>query len=454
MSEDWRDWWRSRSQPGNFAHPASSASGDGTGSFSSPQPGSYPASARVPDPDSAAGHNLSWHDIARFDIEERGSAVYEAYRIALHEAPRAIFAATGYELYEMLRGIIPGVLGSLMVVAIPAAGLGLAFGLLAAPAGPEVAIPLAGVGAEAGFALGAWILEQLGLAFLVGYISSSLVEAGTVATTATKQAWNSVDHPRLKRELIRRAGWQLAFALGIFWRGALQGMAAFLMAKGPDAAASRVPELVERLRVSKLGALLAAWVEQEPNWRSLINNELPKADAIPEGRGVGGVADPAKTIVAPESSATMRPRDTDVAAEGTEPGEAAETTKTQPRARRNGHLAGLQHPKTGVPFDESGFPVFDSMHDVKLPPEKIGPNVSDEAQFKYATEHLKAHLDANPEERQNFTQKQLDEIDNGEPRIDDYTWHHSEDGQTLELVDRDIHAKTGHDGGRKATGGR
>jgi len=35
----------------------------------------------------------------------------------------------------------------------------------------------------------------------------------------------------------------------------------------------------------------------------------------------------------------------------------------------------------------------------------------------------------------------------------DYTWHHHQDGETMQLVSTDIHSKTGHTGGVALGGG-
>jgi hypothetical protein len=62
----------------------------------------------------------------------------------------------------------------------------------------------------------------------------------------------------------------------------VQGIVAFLVAKGANAAALRVPELVAKLRASELGEGFAVWVER--NWASLITNERLKKGAVAEGR--------------------------------------------------------------------------------------------------------------------------------------------------------------------------
>jgi len=69
---------------------------------------------------------------------------------------------------------------------------------------------------------------------------------------------------------ITLAAEEFAYAVGLIFRGILQGVVAFLLAKGSAAAASRVPELVGKLRSSKLGAGFADWVER--NWKSLVQN--------------------------------------------------------------------------------------------------------------------------------------------------------------------------------------
>lgn len=84
---------------------------------------------------------------------------------------------------------------------------------------------------------------------------------------------------------------------------------------------------------------------------------------------------------------------------------------------RNGSLA--VHPKTGVPF-KGGFPDFSSVatHTVSI---KQTGGVSD-----FAAANLAAGLSETPKGS---------------------TWHHVEDGTTMQLVPTDIHAKTGHSGG-------
>jgi hypothetical protein len=127
---------------------------------------------------------------------------------------------------------------------------------------------------------------------------------------------------------------------------------------------------------------------------------------------------------------------------------------SSPSSHKNEHLAGQKHPVTGVEFNEKGHPIFDSIFDITLPENLRGEEVSDTRQFTEATRQLGEVLEISPALGTLFNPDQLDAIHKGWPRIPGLTWHHHEDGVTLQLVDRDVHAKTGHSGGRETSGGR
>lgn len=127
---------------------------------------------------------------------------------------------------------------------------------------------------------------------------------------------------------------------------------------------------------------------------------------------------------------------------------------TTTKVIRNCHLAGKTRPVSGVPFDEDGYPIFESMGDSKLPNDLIGPHISDTKQFEEATSQLKNEIKDNPALKRRFTAKQLEQIERGEAYIDGISWRHHQDGSTMQLVDRWIRRKTSHSGGRQVTGGR
>ena len=121
---------------------------------------------------------------------------------------------------------------------------------------------------------------------------------------------------------------------------------------------------------------------------------------------------------------------------------------------KNGKLAGKLHPKTGVPFDTKGFPIFESAGNIELPSHKLGKSVSDHAQFKESSKRLWELIKNDDVKRSAFTVDQLKAIERGDSKISGYTWHHHQDGKTMQLVDEVDHALTGHSGGRQLTGGR
>jgi hypothetical protein len=86
---------------------------------------------------------------------------------------------------------------------------------------------------------------------------------------------------------------------------------------------------------------------------------------------------------------------------------------------RNSKLANSKHPETGVEFDGGGYPIFQAEKKVKI---------------KYTGDRNKDFTAANKKAGFEQTPKNM-------------TWHHHQDGKTMELVDEVIHQKTGHTGG-------
>ncbi|MCY7799091.1 Ribonuclease YxiD [Bacillus licheniformis] len=115
-----------------------------------------------------------------------------------------------------------------------------------------------------------------------------------------------------------------------------------------------------------------------------------------------------------------------------------------------GHLKNKKHPITGVPYDKNGFPIFKHVGEVKI--DKKFYKSSDAVQFRQATLLLKEKLEKKPELKKAFTERQLQQISKGK-KPEGYTWHHHQKDGIMQLVDSDIHGKTGHTGGRNIWGG-
>lgn len=139
-----------------------------------------------------------------------------------------------------------------------------------------------------------------------------------------------------------------------------------------------------------------------------------------------------------------------------------ETKSTKEIQTRNESLEGKTHPETGVPFerktvkDADGnevtgvFPEFDSTFDAQLPEDLY--QGTDKEQFSECNKQLKEKVENNPEFAKKFTPEQLEQIKNGDTP-DGYTWHHNEETGKMQLVDSDVHTKTGHTGGKTIWGG-
>ena len=128
---------------------------------------------------------------------------------------------------------------------------------------------------------------------------------------------------------------------------------------------------------------------------------------------------------------------------------------------RNERLEGQKHPVTGVPFTRTQIdvdgkqievvvPEFESYYEAQLPEEMY--MMSDKKQFKESNRQLRDEIAKNPDLYTQFSEKQLSQIGRLETP-DGYTWHHDAKTGTMQLVDRTIHEKTGHTGGRSLWGG-
>lgn len=129
---------------------------------------------------------------------------------------------------------------------------------------------------------------------------------------------------------------------------------------------------------------------------------------------------------------------------------------------RNESLDGDRHPVTGVKFEQKTvedavgnqvtgvFPEFDSKFNAQLSDDEL--QASDRDQFDECNRQLKTALESDPDLASQFTSEQLDQIQNGDTP-DGCTWHHNEAKGKMQLVDMDVHATTGHTGGRSIWGG-
>lgn len=100
---------------------------------------------------------------------------------------------------------------------------------------------------------------------------------------------------------------------------------------------------------------------------------------------------------------------------------------------------------------EGVFPEFKSKFDCVLPDNML--KSSDYVQMKECTRQLQNELKNHPLSRLKYSPRQLEQIKNGNPRIDGLTWHHSEVPGKMQLVDRKTHDAIPHHGGKSIWGG-
>lgn len=125
--------------------------------------------------------------------------------------------------------------------------------------------------------------------------------------------------------------------------------------------------------------------------------------------------------------------------------------KGSKRSDPGAKLAGQRHPKTGVAFDDRGFPIFDDVaaFDTRLPAVASGVMDSD-LHMQEATKQLREAIKRGEVPSGRFDAKQLAAINATEPsstRVPGYTWHHHQERGRMQLVPYDIHKGTGHTGG-------
>lgn len=115
---------------------------------------------------------------------------------------------------------------------------------------------------------------------------------------------------------------------------------------------------------------------------------------------------------------------------------------SKPIGRLN--MAGKTHPISGVKFDDDGFPLFKSEHDMYLEPGDYLKSRG--THFDRASKSLYKDIKNNPVLASKFTKKEIEIFKaGGVPKR--FTWHHNQEPGLMQLVDRIIHRKTGHDGG-------
>ncbi|HDR8161405.1 HNH endonuclease [Bacillus cereus] len=116
---------------------------------------------------------------------------------------------------------------------------------------------------------------------------------------------------------------------------------------------------------------------------------------------------------------------------------------------RKGDLAGDKHPVTGVPYDIEGFPIFEAKGEVTL--KEADFKKSRPTHDRICSKALYEQIVKDPKLASKFTEEEIELFKHGEVP-DAFTWHHHQDTGRMQLVDYELHRKTGHTGGYKIWG--
>lgn len=226
------------------------------------------------------------------EIERRAENVVRAYFLARYKYVwQMTYEETGRSLKEFLDGMIQGLLMMLIVVASTTA-LGTAAGAaIGALFGGVGAGPGALIGAEAGLNFGVFVLNWLGIGFLIVYVAANFGEVLKLVSAGVERAWYAGKRLQSEQTDVDEGAKDIARGMAVLFRLILEGIVMYLLAKGTAAVAERLPGLIKSLKDSKLGKGFAEWVEK--NHKSLIEDpktnpklrQTAKADKSTNGTG-------------------------------------------------------------------------------------------------------------------------------------------------------------------------
>ncbi len=206
------------------------------------------------------------------DYARRVRNVKDAFLLGVTEyAYRETVAKLGADLRLVVDSLWPGFVQALKIYAWSIGGGAVLFGVAGAVLGEGVgAAPGALIGAKIGAAVGTFILEFLGLRFLVEYVLAHLHEASAHFRTGFDRAWQACGDPPLLGGAALEFGRGIADLLSLF----LQAAVAWVLKRGLKAG-------LEDLNKSEAGRALAPYAKVQ-YWRQ----KLGVTDAPVPRRGI------------------------------------------------------------------------------------------------------------------------------------------------------------------------
>ena len=164
----------------------------------------------------------------------------------------AVIQHVGEDFYEAIKGVLPGLaiaFGTFIATTAIGAVIGAAVGALAGGVGAAPgAVAGAALGAKAGF----WLLNLLGLGFLIKYVGERIDEVGDHLNQGIKIAWNSCGN----QSSLHAAAKEMANAFGLLFSLLLQAVIAYIAKVG-------MTKAFQQLSKTRVGKIIEAFLQDK-----------------------------------------------------------------------------------------------------------------------------------------------------------------------------------------------
>jgi uncharacterized membrane protein YgcG len=373
------------------------------------------------------------------EMEEGCENVFLAVERAKNYAGGAILESTGFELAQLRDGLVEALLFSLAILvlstSIGAVAGGILVGLVSAGTGTAVGLA---TGADVGLDIGLAILNWLGIAFLMVYVATHLQVVMSYARRGVSLAWVAGRNPNHEREAdIEAAARMLSKAAGEFFGIVLQGIVLYVMHEVGTNVFTRVTSseryaevmagLIEKLKRSRFGEGFANFIER--NFPKLLETAAQRRKAETDaggGGGGGGEGGGGGSGSGGGGSSASAGSQSSAEPAARKPRMPSKTNKNidQTKTAQNPDGSTTFYDKSGnaVTYNNSGYPDFSPYAEAEVKVDGLKGTIPPDDKLA----NQAAGLSSTPE---------------------GYTWHHVEDGETMQLVPTDIHSTFPHTGG-------
>ncbi len=131
------------------------------------------------------------------------------------------------------------------------------------------------------------------------------------------------------------------------------------------------------------------------------------------------------------------------------------STSVPPFHSPNTRLAGTRHPVTDIPFDDKGYPIFDSKSvvDIRFVDADF-LKASPRTQMRLASPRLWDDIQSGRVSVPKLSKAEVEQLRSGRRALKDWVWHHHQELGKMHLTPRWEHQRTAHIGGAAMGGGK